>query len=106
MLHSYANPGTYNVKLILQDTAYCNAPDSITTPLSVDANVIASFTTPATGCLQYNAVFDNTSQAGQTWLWDFGDGTTSTAFEPVHTYTMAGPKGLEGGATDKLSNLY
>ena len=90
VLHSYANPGTYNVKLILQDTAYCNAPDSITTPLSVDANVIASFTTPATGCLQYNAVFDNTSQAGQTWLWDFGDGTTSTAFEPVHTYTMAG----------------
>jgi len=91
VLHNYAGPGTYNVKLILQDTGYCNAPDSITTPLSVAANVKASFTTPATGCLQYNAVFKNTSLAGQTWLWDFGDGTTSTAFEPVHTYTVAGP---------------
>lgn len=90
VFHTYANPGTYNVKLILTDDAYCNAPDSVVFPLSVAANVIASFTTPATGCLQYNAVFKNTTQAGQTWLWDFGDGTSSTAFEPVHLYTTAG----------------
>lgn len=90
VFHSYAGPGTYNVRLLLQDTSYCNAPDDTLIVLSVASNVRASFTTPATGCLQYNAVFDNTSDAGQTWLWDFGDGTTSTAFEPVHTYTMAG----------------
>ena len=90
VLHNYANPGTYNVKLILPDTSYCNAPDSIVVPLSVAANVKAGFTTPASGCLPYNAVFKNTSLAGQTWLWDFGDGTTSTAFEPVHLYAVAG----------------
>lgn len=90
VFHSYANPGTYNVRLLLQDTGYCNAPDSIEKQLSVADNVRALFTTPATGCLVYNAVFDNTSLAGQTWLWDFGDGTTSTAFEPVHTYTAVG----------------
>lgn len=88
--HNYAGPGTYNVKLILNDTAYCNAPDSVVKVLNVAENVRASFTTPATGCLIYNAVFDNTSIAGDTWLWDFGDGTTSTDFEPVHTYTVAG----------------
>ncbi len=27
---------------------------------------------------------------GGTWLWDFGDGATSTAFEPYHTYTNVG----------------
>ena len=90
VFHSYAGAGTYNVKLILPDTAYCNAPDSLTIPLSVAANVRARFTTPSTGCVQYNAVFRNTSVAGQTWLWDFGDGQTSTAFEPIHLYANAG----------------
>lgn len=90
LFHNYAGAGTYNVKLILPDSAYCNAPDSITLALSVAANVKAQFTTPATGCVQYNAVFKNTSLAGQTWLWDFGDGQTSTAFEPIHLYAAAG----------------
>ena len=90
ILHSFTGPGTYNVKLILPDNRYCNAPDSIVVPLSVAANVRAQFTTPSTGCLQYNAVFKNTSLAGQTWLWNFGDGQTSTAFEPVHLYNTAG----------------
>lgn len=90
VFHNYSAPGTYNVKLILPDTGYCNAPDSVEKQLSVADNVKAQFITPATGCLIYNAVFDNTSLAGQTWLWDFGDGTTSTAFEPVHTYASTG----------------
>ena len=25
------------------------------------------------------------------YLWDFGDGTTSTAANPSHTYTLPGP---------------
>lgn len=90
VFHNYAAPGTYTVKMFLPDTGYCNAPDSVVKQLSVADNVRARFTTPASGCLVYNAVFDNTSQAGETWLWDFGDGTTSTAFEPVHTYTAVG----------------
>lgn len=88
--HTFPGPGSYTIKLILKDSSYCNNPDSIEIDLSVADNVRASFTTPPTGCVQYNAVFDNTSLAGQTWLWDFGDGTTSTAFEPTHTYTAIG----------------
>ena len=38
VFHSYAGPGTYNVKLILPDTNYCNAPDSLIIPLSVASN--------------------------------------------------------------------
>jgi gliding motility-associated-like protein len=36
------------------------------------------------------AQFTNTSVAGQTFIWDFGDGGTSGATNPVHTYNTAG----------------
>ncbi len=89
--HAFTNPGTYNVKLLLQDTAYCNAPDSIVIPLSVAANVKAVFTTPPLGCAPYNAVFTNNSTAGQTFIWDFGDGVgTSIASNPTYIYNNPG----------------
>ena len=43
--HSYPAPGTYNVRLVLNDTAYCNNPDSITIALKLAANVEALFET-------------------------------------------------------------
>ncbi len=88
--HVYSGPGTYNVKLILTDTTYCNSPDSITIQLRVAALVKAQFETPPTGCAPYTAVFNNTSLAGQTFLWDFGDGTGSNAVNPTHLYATAG----------------
>lgn len=88
--HSYASAGTYNVTLSLVDTNYCNYPDSVTQQVRIAVNVIASFTTPASGCAPYAAEFDNTSMGGQTFNWDFGDGTTSTDVNPTHTYTTAG----------------
>ncbi len=44
---------------------------------------VASFTYVLDG---YTATFTNTSVNGDTYLWDFGDGTTSTEENPVHTY--------------------
>lgn len=34
--------------------------------------------------------FTNTSSFATTYLWDFGDSTTSTASRPTHTYTKPG----------------
>jgi PKD repeat protein len=90
VFHSYAAPGTYNVNLVLTDTAYCNAPDSVTVQVRVAALVKAQFTTPPTGCAPYTAEFTNTSLAGQTFQWDFGDGGTSTDINPTHLYSAAG----------------
>ncbi len=88
--HSYAAAGTYQTKLILNDTAYCNSPDSVVRELRVSPLVDARFETPASGCAPYTAIFNNTSLAGQQFYWDFGDGTTSTEVNPVHVYNNLG----------------
>ena len=90
VFHNYTAAGTYTVKLVLTDSAFCNSPDSVTIQLRVAALVKAQFTTPAAGCAPYNAVFANTSLAGQSFQWDFGDGGTSTAINPTHRYTAPG----------------
>ncbi len=89
-VHTYAATGTYIVKLKLLDTAYCNAPDELDTTLRIAPNVKAQFETPTFGCAPYTAVFNNTSEAGQTFTWDFGDGTTSTETSPTHVYKIPG----------------
>jgi gliding motility-associated-like protein len=88
--HTFPTAGPYTVILTLRDTAYCNYPDSDTMRINVAENVDASFSIPPTGCVPFSAEFDNTSLAGETWLWDFGDNTTSTDFEPVHVYSTPG----------------
>jgi len=90
VFHNFPGQGTYNVTLLLQDTAYCNTPDSLTRPVSVAENVIADFDTDSIGCVPHTAVFVNETIAGQTFQWDFGDGNTSTASSPTHIYTAAG----------------
>ncbi|MGC8866040.1 MAG: PKD domain-containing protein [Bacteroidales bacterium] len=55
--------------------------------------------------------FTNTTTNGETYLWDFGDGTTSTEANPVHTYahddiymvtlTASNPNG-QGSSTKQL----
>ena len=80
--------GSYNVKVT-----------NISTTCTVETNaVIISIFTPPTasfnvndvGCLNENVSFTNTSildaSASAVYLWDFGDGNTSTAANPVHSY--------------------
>jgi gliding motility-associated-like protein len=88
--HTYATAGTYDVKLVLTDTNYCNHSDTVTMQIRISPNVKAQFTTPAVGCAPYNALFNNTSLAGTDFLWDFGDGTTSTQTSPSHFYPTVG----------------
>lgn len=40
-----------------------------------------------TGCADYQVSFDNFSVGATSYLWDFGDGTTSTLTAPTHTFT-------------------
>lgn len=42
------------------------------------------------GCAPHTVAFTNTSQSGQNYAWDFGDGNTSNLASPTHTFLTAG----------------
>ena len=89
--YQFPSAGTYNVSLILVDTNYCNAPDTLTRQLYIATNVVAIISAPDTGCAPGYIHFTNNSLGGQTYLWDFGDGSTSTdRTPPDHYYANPG----------------
>ncbi len=88
--HTYPGPGTYVVRLLVDDTTFCNAPDSVRKTVRLAVNVQARFESPGTGCVPYNAQFTNTSLGGTDFLWDFGDGSTSTDVNPSHVFGNTG----------------
>lgn len=91
--HSYANPGTYPVSVIVTDTNGCGG--TVTQNIVVVTAPNASFSgTPTSACVPpLNVTFTNTSTStgNTTYTWNFGDGsTTSSATNPSHTYTSTG----------------
>jgi gliding motility-associated-like protein len=90
--HQYSAPGSYVVKLYLVDTNYCNAPDSITQTVRISPKLKAQFQAPANGCAPSAVTFKNTSNGGQQFTWNFGDGTTLQTTDEVvnHIYTTPG----------------
>lgn len=88
----YINPGSYNVKLRIKNST---GQDSVikNNYITVYAKPVVSFTaSPTSGCAPLNVSFkDLSSGAGGTITnrqWDFGDGTTSTATNPNHIYSI------------------
>jgi PGF-pre-PGF domain-containing protein len=66
---------------------------AIATTLSTagQAPVASFYANITSGEAPLGVQFTDTSSRGPTsWLWNFGDGTTSTAMDPVHTYSAAG----------------
>ena len=87
--HTYTNFGTtdtvYTVTLIASSPFGC--ADTVTLPITVAPGVVAGFVHNAQpGCAPMNVGFTNTSSGAGSYLWDFGDGTTSSATNPAHTY--------------------
>src|SRR5690606_30139240 len=96
--HNYGVQGSYTVSLTVTDAQGCTDTYTNNTSLIV-SNPIAGFRADTLFCPGTPLNFiDTSSGAGLTYLWDFGDGSTSTLANPQHTY----PDG-EGTYTVKLT---
>ncbi|MEM7036398.1 MAG: PKD domain-containing protein, partial [Bacteroidota bacterium] len=91
----YVTPGTYTVTHTVSDGTNSDTHTEVAY-VTVFQDPTANFTnaSPANGCVPHNVCFTDLSTPGDgainNWLWDFGDGLTSTAQNPCHTYTAAG----------------
>jgi gliding motility-associated-like protein len=86
---TYTSLGNYTVKMVAN---FGNCADSVQHPITIlpepNVNFVGS---PRTACSTPLTVnFTNFSLGGQSYLWDFGDGATSTLTNPSHTYTTYG----------------
>ena len=91
--HQFFSAGIYPVKLTVGNTFCRNStPDICRNRIYVDAPPVADFSaTPVYGFAPLTVHFTDAScGAPESWVWDFGDGTTSTEQNPVHVYTRPG----------------
>ncbi|MFI5149234.1 MAG: C1 family peptidase [Bacteroidia bacterium] len=58
-------------------------------------------TNSCSGAVQFT---DQSSNTPSSWLWDFGDGTTSTLQNPSHTYASSGTFTVKLKATNSFGN--
>ena len=91
--HSYLQAGTYQVMLVVTSQNGCS--DTVINSVTVAELPVADFVaTNFSGCGPLEVAFSDSSRINpgiiSDWYWEFGDGGTSTAINPVHTYNEAG----------------
>ncbi|MEQ8414823.1 MAG: PKD domain-containing protein [Imperialibacter sp.] len=87
---TYASSGSYTVTLEVETQNGCS--DTFTRAIVVDAPPAVSFNAE-NACQGTSVGFTNTSTTTASpvsYLWTFGDGTTSTEESPAHAYEDAG----------------
>ena len=92
--HTYSTPGNFKVSLKITTDTGCSYTENKIDYISIN-QVIADFSTTDTTTgfpnLTVNFQDNSTSNLPITgWLWDFGDGNTSTLQNPTHTYSSFG----------------
>lgn len=101
--YTYSEPGTYSVSLsatnILGDTVTMAKSDIIEVyPVPYADFKVKS---PIVYLPDDQSYFRNDSRDATEFWWDLGDGTTSTEYQPIHTYTEVGIYDVMLVATNK-----
>ncbi|MDG1331277.1 MAG: PKD domain-containing protein [Crocinitomicaceae bacterium] len=86
--HTYLAAGSYVVCLVVTDGCGANTFCD-TVVVTSCSNPIPAFTSSTTGSTA-SFTEGSTTTGTTTYLWDFGDGNTSTMMNPSHTYTADG----------------
>ena len=89
--HTYTKAGTYGVTLTVTN-AFGTSTKTKAGYITAGLPPTADFTSGTrAGPAPLTVAFADASKGRPTsWAWDFGDGSTSTAVNPAHTYAKAG----------------
>ena len=90
----YVSAGPKTVRLIATNE---NGADTAFYMMTILNLASANFTSQVAGL---TVTFNNTSSNAMTYLWEFGDGQTSTEANPTHTYAMPGVYDVKLTATN------
>ncbi len=92
--YTYHSSGNFNISLVVTNSDGCISGRTKPSFVDVTGGVTAAFSTPdSTSCsAPLNTSFNNltTGPATLSYQWNFGDGTTSIATSPPHTYNATG----------------
>ena len=89
--HTYPVQGTYTVRLIITTSGGCTDTATVPGAIRVGSRPTVNFTaSPLNVCARAPVQFTDLSAPADEWLWDFGDGNTSTLQNPTHVYTDTG----------------
>jgi len=91
-VHTYTVPGVYTVSLVATNSYGSDTETKTAFATMLGYPPVAAFTgSPTSGTVPLSVSFtDQSSNTPTSWSWNFGDGGTSTAQNPVHVYTIAG----------------
>ena len=100
--HTWSAPGNYNVNLTATNRA-----GSSTAVVAVE--VLPELPPPVAVISGFNpspwvgeaTAFTDASLDATGWLWDFGDGSTSTSQNPLHTFSSTGEKTVSLTVTNR-----
>jgi PKD repeat protein len=91
--HTYSGAGPFNVSLVATSSTGC-VGDTVKALTTIFAQPQAAFNAPTEVCFGATVNFTDGSIAPNSsvtqWLWNFGDGNTSTQQNPTHNYAAPG----------------
>ena len=88
IFHTFDSWGTYNITLLV-DNGIC--ADAHTEQINIlSPNPVASFVGGGTGCAPLMVEFENNSNHGAGYVWNFDDDHMTSEESPVHVFTRPG----------------
>jgi len=101
---AYQHPGVYELKLTVWKGEK-TAVQTQTITINENPMPVACFTvSSSTAKVGEEVTFTNCSLKSDSYLWNFGDGATSTLENPAHTYTESGSFSVQLTATNSAGS--